>query len=247
MPPPDDPFDLQRFVEAMNAHATGDASRILGEIDALKYRSCVALFAKVAEPGSPFHAALAKFSSGSPRAFHFRPLAEPDLPLLREWLLRPHVAEWWNRDWTIEALREHYLDHADEPRATRAWIACLGPEPIGFIQRYWVMGSGDGWWVDETDPGAVGIDLFLADGHRLGQGLGSAMIRAFLEMLFESDSVTGVQTDPSPGNARAIAAYRKAGFGEGGLVATPDGPAMLLRCDRASFAANRAGPPARLR
>lgn len=181
--------------------------------------------------------------AASARPFHFRPLAPPDLQLLQEWLLRPHVAEWWDRDWTIEALREHYLDRAEEPRATRAWIACHGPEPIGFIQRYWVMGSGEGWWEDETDPGAVGIDLFLADGHRLGQGLGSAMIRAFLATLVEDGSVTVVQADPSPGNARAIAAYRKAGFREAGLVATPDGPALLLRCDRASFAATRAGRP----
>ena len=179
--------------------------------------------------------------------FRFRPLAPQDLQRLQEWLLRPHVAPWWDRDWTIEALREHYLDRADEPHAVRAWIAAHGAEPIGFIQHYRVMGSGDGWWADETDPGAVGIDLFLADGHRLGQGLGSAMIRAFLAMLFESDSVTGVQTDPAPGNARAIAAYRRAGFREVGIVKTPDGPAMLMRCDRASFAAARPGPAGQLR
>lgn len=199
-------------------------------------RTYTARHASCCEPHDPARERRSARAPGPPPAFHFRPLAMPDLPLLRKWLLRPHVAEWWDRDWTLRQLREHYLDHAGEPRATRAWIATHGPEPIGFIQRYGVMDSGEGWWEDETDPGAVGIDLFLADGHRLGQGLGSAMIRAFVAMLFEDEAVTVVQTDPSPENRRAIAAYRKAGFREAGLVRTPDGPAMLMRCDRRSLA-----------
>lgn len=199
-------------------------------------RTYTARHASFCEPHDPARERRSARAPGLPRALHFRPLAPPDLPLLRKWLLRPHVAEWWDRDWTLRQLREHYLDHAGEPRATRAWIAIYGPERIGFIQRYGVMGSGEGWWEDEADPGAVGIDLFLADGHCLGQGLGSAMIRAFVAMLFEDEAVTVVQTDPSPENRRAIAAYRKAGFREAGLVRTPDGPAMLMRCNRRSLA-----------
>jgi RimJ/RimL family protein N-acetyltransferase len=40
------------------------------------------------------------------------------------------------------------------------------------------------------------------------------------------------QTDPSPDNARAIACYRKAGFRDIGVIATPDGPALLMRIAR---------------
>ncbi|MBK8323489.1 MAG: GNAT family N-acetyltransferase [Betaproteobacteria bacterium] len=225
----------------------GEGVEVIVEIEDDLGRTRIARETSCCAPHDPAREARSARFPDSPPAFRFRPLGEPHLRLLRKWLLRPHVAAWWDRDWTVAKLREHYLERVDEPRATRAWIAEHGPEFVGFIQRYWVMGSGEGWWEDETDPGAVGIDLFLADGHRLGQGLGSAMIRAFLEMLFEDGSVTVVQTDPAPGNARAIAAYRKAGFREGGVVATPDGPALLLRCDRASFTATRPGPPGRLR
>jgi RimJ/RimL family protein N-acetyltransferase len=164
--------------------------------------------------------------------FTFEPLREEDLPMLREWLQRPHVARWWGPAESIEELREDYVAQVEEPNATRAYIAKLGGEPVGFIQCYVVMDSGGGWWEDETDPGARGTDQFLADEHRLGQGLGRAMVRAFVERLFDDARVTVVQTDPEPTNERAIRCYTRAGFEPVGVVITPDGPALLMRWHR---------------
>jgi RimJ/RimL family protein N-acetyltransferase len=160
--------------------------------------------------------------------FTFEPLTEAHLAMLSEWLLRPHVAEWWGEAETVDELRADYLEDR-RPNATRAHIATLDGEPVGFIQCYVVMGSGDGWWESETDPGARGIDQFLADPDRLGRGLGRAMIGAFVEKLFEDPSVTVVQTDPDPANVRAIRCYEAAGFERVGLVVTPDGEALLMR------------------
>jgi len=55
---------LRECIDAMNALQGADAAAVLGGIDALKFHSCVTLFARVAEPGSPFHAALAKYFGG---------------------------------------------------------------------------------------------------------------------------------------------------------------------------------------
>ena len=161
--------------------------------------------------------------------FHFKPLTEDDLPIVRGWLLRPHVAEWWGPVESMDELREAYVTHADEARATRAYLAHDAGRPIGFIQCYAVMGSGDGWWEDETDSGARGIDQFLAEADDLGKGLGRSMIRSFVAMLFRDPSVSVVQTDPDPDNVRAIRCYRAAGFLPVGVVETPDGPALLLK------------------
>jgi RimJ/RimL family protein N-acetyltransferase len=164
--------------------------------------------------------------------FTFKPLAAPDLPLLHEWVQRPHVAEWWHAPTTLAEIERHYLPRTIGESSTRVFIAALDGDPVGFIQSYVVMGSGDGWWEDETDPGARGIDQFLANQHQLGQGLGSAMVRAFVARLFEDRAVTTVQTDPSPRNERAIRCYRRAGFVSIGEVVTPDGPAHLMRATR---------------
>jgi RimJ/RimL family protein N-acetyltransferase len=39
----------------------------------------------------------------------FRKLSEADLPLLAEWLARPHVAEWWGGGASMEEVRGEYL------------------------------------------------------------------------------------------------------------------------------------------
>lgn len=169
--------------------------------------------------------------------FRFDPLTEQHLPMLRAWLARPHVAEWWGDADSIEELRSHYVLAAAQAGATRGYIARLGGEPIGFMQSYVVLGSGGGWWEDETDPGARGIDQFLAAADRLDQGLGRRMISAFVRKLFDDAAVSVVQTDPDPANLRAIRCYAAAGFQAVKTVDTPDGPALLMRCTRQSIAA----------
>lgn len=164
--------------------------------------------------------------------YSFEPLREEHLRTLREWLVRPHVAQWWGDAESLEELRRDYVD---EPGTTRAYVASLRGEAVGFIQSYVAKDSGGGWWEDVTDPGVRGIDQFLCDERRLGQGIGRRMIRAFLERLFADPAVTYVQTDPDPANLRAVRCYAAAGFEAVGEVTTPDGTAMLMHCTRDSL------------
>jgi RimJ/RimL family protein N-acetyltransferase len=157
----------------------------------------------------------------------------------------PHVARWWGPAQSLEQLRADYVLDVDQPDATRAYVASLGETPVGFIQCYVVVGSGGGWWENETDAGARGIDQVLAHGERLGQGVGRAMIRAFVERLFSDPAVTVVQTDPEPTNERAVRCYTAAGFRAVGSVTTPDGAALLMRCTRETLAASASMMPIR--
>ncbi|HEX8253632.1 MAG TPA: GNAT family N-acetyltransferase, partial [Thermoanaerobaculia bacterium] len=163
----------------------------------------------------------------------FRPLTMHDLPLMHEWLMRPHVAEWWGGPESLADREAELGPLTDEGSdSTRGYIAMLDGAPIGFIQSYVALGSGDGWWADEREPGVRGIDQFLANEHELNRGLGTAMVRAFVEKLFFDPAVTRIQTDPRPENARAIRCYEKAGFRAVGEVETPDGRALLMICER---------------
>ena len=170
-------------------------------------------------------------------AVTFRSMHEDDIPLLYEWLRRPHVVEWWGGDDAAPSLkqtREKYLPRILDATGVRAYIALVDGRPIGFAQSYVALGLGGGWWEDETDPGVRGIDQFLCDGGSLGQGLGTRMVTAFVRVLFSQPGVTRVQTDPSPNNARAIRCYEKSGFRRIGNVVTPDGPALLMIQDISS-------------
>lgn len=165
----------------------------------------------------------------------FRPMVAADLPLLHHWLHQPHVAEWWGGDDiapSLDDVKQKYLPRLAGSSSVTCYIALLSGEPLGFIQAYIALGSGDGWWEGETDPGVRGIDQFIGDRTRLGQGLGSRMVAAFLCLLFEDPRVTKVQTDPSPSNSRAIRCYEKAGFRAVERITTPDGPALLMVLER---------------
>lgn len=171
----------------------------------------------------------------------FHAITEADLPLLHEWLSRPHVVEWWEPTPTLEEVREDYLPRLapqemrplDAPAGVVQYLAYEDGVPFAFVQAYRVMAhQHEGWWLDETDPCALGVDQFIGLPDRLGKGLGTRMLRAFLEFLFSDPRVTTVQTDPEPENARAVACYRKAGFRDVGLVTTPDGQALLMRATR---------------
>ena len=164
----------------------------------------------------------------------FRPLHEADIPLLHDWLHRPHIIEWWGGDDAAPSrikTREKYLPRIFDATSVSAYIALVDSRPIGFAQSYVALGVGGGWWEDETDPGVRGIDQFLCDGNSLGQGLGTRMVTSFVRMLFSQPGVTRVQTDPSPNNARAIRCYEKSGFRRLRIVVTPDGPALLMVCN----------------
>jgi len=50
----------------------------------------------------------------------------------------------------------------------------------------------------------------------------------FVDTIFRDPTVTKIQADPAPDNARAIRCYEKAGFRPLRRVTTPDGPALLM-------------------
>jgi aminoglycoside 6'-N-acetyltransferase Ib len=167
----------------------------------------------------------------------FRPLTSADLPMMHEWLSRPHVAEWWGPAPSLAELAADYESSITGTAPHWAFVALRDGAPIGFIQAYtpaeW---HHEGWWLDEHDTRVRGIDQFLAEAGQLGQGLGTAMVRAFVAELLRDPEVTRIQTDPAPDNGRAIRCYEKAGFRAAREVVTPDGPALLMYYDRQRLA-----------
>ena len=112
------------------------------------------------------------------------------------------------------------------------YLAMLDAEPVGYVQSYVAADMGNGWWTDVCDRGVLGTDQFIADGRRLGQGLGTGMVRRFASFLFEDPGVSRIQVDPAVENRRAIRCYQRAGFTPMGPVTTPDGESLLMTLPR---------------
>jgi aminoglycoside 6'-N-acetyltransferase len=157
--------------------------------------------------------------------YRFRPLACPDLPLLREWLVRSHVREWWgDPERALAAVAERIADVT-----ATAFIVECDDVPIGYIQSWDPHAETDHPCSDQR-LGTRGIDQFIGEPEFIGQGHGPAFIRLFVERLFEAGAPR-VVTDPNPRNARAIRAYAKAGFREMDRRTTISGEAILMARD----------------
>ncbi|QJN46975.1 GNAT family N-acetyltransferase (plasmid) [Klebsiella pneumoniae] len=101
-------------------------------------------------------------------------MTEHDLAMLYEWLNRSHIVEWWGGEEarpTLADVQEQYLPSVLAQESVTPYIAMLNGEPIGYAQSYVALGSGDGWWEEETDPGVRGIDQSLANASQLGKDL----------------------------------------------------------------------------
>jgi len=152
--------------------------------------------------------------------YGFRRLSYDDLVLVNQWQQRPHVAEWW------DVATEYTGDDIADLRLAM-WLVELAGTPFAFIQDYAVHGFGAHPFA-YLPPGARGIDQFIAEPDMLGLGHGLGFIKAHVTRLF-LDGVPVVGTDPHPANARAIKAYRKAGFRiVSHEVQTAWGPSLLM-------------------
>jgi aminoglycoside 6'-N-acetyltransferase len=153
--------------------------------------------------------------------YEFRAMTAADLPMIRQWLETPHVAQWWG-----DADEQYALvrDDLSEP-AMDQFIVTTAGRPFGYLQCYRLSAwnTGFGQQPEETR----GIDQFIGVADMIDRGHGSALTRVFVEGLLTTGTPR-VVTDPDPTNIRAIRAYQKAGFQQDRLVDTPDGTALLM-------------------
>jgi RimJ/RimL family protein N-acetyltransferase len=158
----------------------------------------------------------------------FRPLALEDLDDLRRWLNEPHVYEWWGVTSgpgslggpgadaaTAEQVHEKYAPGiASDEATTRRHLIEVDGRAVGLIQHYRLEDEPDyAAAIEETAPGAAGIDLFIGELDTVGRGVGAAALDAYVRtVVFADPRVTRAVAGPHPDNSRSCRAFEKAGF-----------------------------------
>lgn len=143
--------------------------------------------------------------------------AVSDYAHLLQWLTTPEVLEWYEgRDTRFdlaEILAEYGPGGEHEVNRTIPTIIELDGEPIGYAQLYELDDPEDAATFDlEDGSGIWSLDLYLGRPDLFGQGIGRAVCRAAAEFLLDRHGACDVVIIPYTDNARAIAAYRAAGF-----------------------------------
>ena len=177
-------------------------------------------------------------------AYSFVPMREDDTPMLRSWLLEPHVRRWWDddpeehdypegtiRDW-MEAIR------GQDP--TDMFVIQLDGRPNGVIQSYRIDDHPDYLvQLGGLPEPAFGVDIFIADRALIGKGHGPALLREFLRFASDRYGLDYCVIGPTKTNVAAIRAYEKAGFRylkEYREDDTRDPPHVLLEIHRRDLA-----------
>jgi aminoglycoside 6'-N-acetyltransferase len=168
--------------------------------------------------------------------FTFRRLNDADLPLMHRWLNDPGVVQWWEGDdvsW--EGVVRDYGSTNTDP--VEHWIALADGEEAGWIQCYSSADDpeeAEKWWAAGVDRSAAGIDYLLGDPEMRGKGLGSEMIRAFVDQVVFGMHPEWSQACAAPfeANVASWRALEKAGFRFAGIIEDKTLPCRLMVMDR---------------
>ena len=151
--------------------------------------------------------------------------------MLAEWLRAPHWREWWGDPETELGFIRDMIEGRD---STRPMIIEVDGAPAGYIQQWFISDARVEPWLTEAPwlallpDEAVGVDLSIADPARLGRGLGSAALAAFVAGL-RAEGRDVIVIDPAPANRRAVRAYEKAGFRVMPELLGRTGDSLLMR------------------
>ena len=142
----------------------------------------------------------------------FRPIAGSDLPVLRSWLEREHVALWWREP----------IEHELAQELDGRFVIVVDGRDAGMIQSY-----------PDAEPGVVNVDLLIGEEDLIGLGLGPQALDRFVrEVAFADPRTIAVVATVEEANRRSWRAFEKAGFRHLRDVEENGLPHRLMRLDR---------------
>jgi len=137
-----------------------------------------------------------------------------DLPLLHEWLERPHALRWYGDHGTYEEVVAHYLPAIEGRDPTDHYIVVLDGRSIGMVQTYVVVDYPEyAALVGVADRGTAGVDIVIGEEELTGRGLGTEILQRFVEeIVLARPETTSCVADPDARNVASVRAFEKVGF-----------------------------------
>jgi release factor glutamine methyltransferase len=210
-----------------HGHDQGDDVEALmtaAGFDAVEIRLDLAGLDRMAVGRRPLTLLDVPYPSGDLRLRHLAN-TDSDAARMLKWLTTTDVLEWYEgRDQVFDLARilATYGPGGDVERDELiAAIIELDGDPIGYAQLYELDDPADAaeFELDSAstgDPrggtGIWSIDLFVGEPEMFGRGIGRAVCRSAAEFMLNEFEAREVVIMPYVENARAIAAYRAAGF-----------------------------------
>lgn len=155
----------------------------------------------------------------------FRAVTNKDAALLKRWIGSPHWQAWWGEpDAEVAEILEHLDSDSVEPM-----IVEFKGKPVAYVQTYDPHMEDNHPYQDQPF-GTLGIDISIGEATDLNKGLGTEILQALVELLFEEGAMRLI-IDPHPDNKQAIRCYEKAGFVAFDSRISDYGPARMMALD----------------
>jgi aminoglycoside 6'-N-acetyltransferase len=176
-----------------------------------------------------------RFQVEHDRRVALRAMTRGDLGDLVRWLGTDHVSRWFAAQGTPTAdwVTARYGPRIDGMEPTRMWVVEVNGRSVGFCQDYRLRDHPE-FAALTPDPEAVGVDYAIGEPHLVGEGVGAAMLWAWLgSALRRYRGVTTYFAAPDHRNHASLRVLEKVGFEQGTWFdePQPDGTtATLVGC-----------------
>ncbi|MFW0783143.1 GNAT family N-acetyltransferase [Gordonia sp. CPCC 206044] len=134
-----------------------------------------------------------------------------DPQMLVEWFARPHLAETWEQDWSVERWRADSA-HRLAGDYSRPLIVSLDGTEIGYIELY-RPARDEIARLYPADPHDMGLHIATADASLIGRGVMSDWMAELAQAVFDADSrCRRVVLEPDWRNTRIRRAATRRGW-----------------------------------
>jgi RimJ/RimL family protein N-acetyltransferase len=152
----------------------------------------------------------------------FRSLRPADLTRLYGWLCEPHVASWWRDGLDLAGVHAKFGPRIAGAEPCFVYVIEFRGEPCGIIQWYRWRSYAEHAAQLGADLTAAGVDLLIGVPELLDRGLGTDVLRAFVDhVVFADPEISACFADPEAVNARSLRAFEKARFAQWRTVMLP--------------------------
>lgn len=162
----------------------------------------------------------------------FRLMTPLDLPALLTWQSSPAAAPWFSAPTDLADAEARYGARLRGEHPTRMYVAQLADtelwRDVGYVQAY-RLGTVP-WVVSDHYPAdAVGLDYLIGSPDLLGRGVGTVMLRAFLEDVIPADfpDASLIVSAPNHRNTASRRLLTRLGFTEGMWIDEPASPGRM--------------------
>jgi acetyl CoA:N6-hydroxylysine acetyl transferase len=157
---------------------------------------------------------------------------ELDTDLVRYWMHKPHVEEYWAMAWPTGQIRDYLQGHRDDPIRS-AYIGFVDDEPVGYLEVYDpahdVLGAHYA-----VQPGDLGAHVLIGNEDYLGR-YSVSLGRAVNRFLFQQCEVQRIVGEPDLRNHNFLSLLAFLGYRKQGELDLPDKRAALMVCERETF------------